>query len=89
MLNLLKQPRKRQKDVPCEFTSNHYSLRVGLLPHSELLQNGFVRASRNIKIFYTSNTPKKSYVLVLYLKLVSSIFYQIFIFHQTIALQKL
>ena len=42
-------------------------LRVGLLPHSKLLQNSFGRASRNIEIFYISNTPEKSYVLVLYL----------------------
>lgn len=45
----------------------HCSLRVSLLPHSKLLHNSFGRASRNIKMFYNSNTPKKSYLLVLYL----------------------
>ena len=66
MRNLLKQVRKHQKDIPCELVLSHYSLRVGLLPHSKLLQINLGKAGRNIKSLNTSNIPKKFYELVLY-----------------------
>lgn len=40
--------------------------KVSLLPHSKLLQNSDGTASRNIKMFDNSNTPKKSYLLEYY-----------------------
>ena len=42
MRNLFKQLRKRQENIPCQFASKSLTLlRVGLQPHSKLLQNSF------------------------------------------------